>query len=169
MREVLIDPGSSPPEWVVVNDSVMGGVSRSRMTVGADGRAVFEGFLSLDHGGGFASTRTRPAEFGLEGWEGLLAEIRGDGRRYRLRLRTEGAPEGVAYQWEFETGPEWRTIRAPFAEFRAVRRGRPVPEASPLDPAAIRQIGFLIADRREGAFRLEIRALWRFRGEHPRT
>jgi monofunctional biosynthetic peptidoglycan transglycosylase len=166
VHEVLFDPRSSGPEWIVVNDDVMGGVSRSRMTIGGDGPAVFEGYLSLDHGGGFASTRTRPTEFDLEGWDGLLAEIRGDGRRYRLRLRSDDAGDGVAYQMEFATrAGEWRTIRAPFGEFHPVRRGRPVPGAPPLSPSRIRQIGFLIADRREGGFRLEIRTLSKYRNE----
>jgi hypothetical protein len=41
----------------VVNDNVMGGVSKSRFTYDPEG-IVFEGEVSLDNGGGFASLRS---------------------------------------------------------------------------------------------------------------
>ena len=65
----LIDFAAGPEgRWMVVNDGVMGGVSRSTIRRGDDvGTAVFEGTLSLENNGGFASVRT-PIEPGvLEG------------------------------------------------------------------------------------------------------
>ena len=45
-------------EWMVVNDNVMGGVSRSRVSIIPEGNMVFNGNVSLDYGGGFASLRS---------------------------------------------------------------------------------------------------------------
>ncbi len=44
-------------EWMVVNDNVMGGISRSRVIINPDGYMSFNGNVSLDYGGGFASVR----------------------------------------------------------------------------------------------------------------
>jgi hypothetical protein len=38
-------------------------------------------------------------------------------------------------------------------------RGRPVPDAPPLDTARLRQIGLMIADRQEGPFALALRSI----------
>ena len=46
----------NPGSWQIVNDGVMGGISSSRM-VEADGVLNFEGELSLENNGGFASAR----------------------------------------------------------------------------------------------------------------
>ena len=44
--------------WMVVNDGVMGGVSRSTVNLHNDGYLIFAGNVSTDYGGGFASIRT---------------------------------------------------------------------------------------------------------------
>ena len=44
-------------DWRIINDTVMGGVSRSRFEATEDG-AVFTGEVSLDRGGGFVSMRS---------------------------------------------------------------------------------------------------------------
>jgi hypothetical protein len=43
-------------------------------------------------------------------------------------------------------------------EFRPSFRGRAVPDAPPLDPARVRQVGLLIADRQAGPFALAMRS-----------
>ncbi len=39
-------------EWRVVNDDVMGGVSRSKVNINPEGYMLFDGNVSLDYGGG---------------------------------------------------------------------------------------------------------------------
>ena len=58
----------------------------------------------------------------------------------------------------FVAPPAWTTIRLPLAEFRPGFRGRAVPDAPPLDPARVRQVGLMIADRQAGPFALAIRS-----------
>lgn len=158
---------TSPEEqsrWVVVNDGVMGGLSDSRIRVLADSTAVFEGRLSLENNGGFASVRRLPADYELSDAEGIVLQVKGDGRKYQFRVRTDDRTDGAAYRVIFDTKPEgWITLRLPFAEFQCTFRGRAIPDAPPLAPSGIRQIGFLIADKRPGPFHLQVRDIsaWR--------
>jgi hypothetical protein len=143
--------------WTIVNDGVMGGRSSSEMEVTPEGNGVFRGFVSLENNGGFASTRMALAGLDLSEYEGVMIRVRGDGRRYQFRFRTSGSFDGVAYRADFDTVPqEWVEVRLPFADFQASFRGRVPRGAGPLDPSRIRQMGFLIGDKREGPFRLEI-------------
>jgi hypothetical protein len=59
----------------VINDEVMGGVSTSRLS-STDGAMVFEGEVSLENNGGFASFRG-PVRFPVES-AALLLTVRGD-------------------------------------------------------------------------------------------
>jgi monofunctional biosynthetic peptidoglycan transglycosylase len=114
----------------------------------------------LENNGGFASVRTEPFDFGLTEFKGLELRVRGDGKRYQLRLRTDRNSDGIAYRASFETAEaEWTTIRLDFQDFIPSFRGRRVASAPVLDPARIRQIGFLISDNQEGSFRLEVASI----------
>jgi monofunctional biosynthetic peptidoglycan transglycosylase len=159
-REKLIlsfDNTDDVNRWVRVNDGVMGGLSQSELVFTPGGTAVFQGNVSLENYGGFASVRTHPYPYQIGGYEGVALRVRGDGHRYQLRFRTDANYDGMAYQASFATVPdEWRVIRVRFADCTPTFRGRQVPNASPLDSHRIQQIGFLIADKQRGPFRLEV-------------
>lgn len=143
--------------WHSINDGVMGGISKSEMSFTEHGSALFQGTLSLENNGGFASVRQSNASYNLAGFGGLSLQVRADGRPYQLRVRTDSRIDGISYRYRFTTQPgSMLTISAPFADFEPVFRGRIVSNAPPLDPAKIEQIGFLIADKLAGSFRLEI-------------
>lgn len=142
--------------WTPIDDAVMGGRSRSRFLV-LDGVAIFEGTLSLANGGGFASVRSPAGPWDLSGATGIELDVRGDGRRYKLNLKPSAAFDGVQYQAAFETAAGRReVVRLPFTGFVPRLRGRLVPDAPPLDPARVAAFGLVVADGREGAFRLGI-------------
>jgi hypothetical protein len=146
--------------WSAIDDAVMGGVSASHLRHDPAGHAVFEGGVSLDNNGGFASVRSRPGELGAPGAVSYVLEVRGDGKRYKLNLRTDDAFDGVNYQAAFEAPrDQWTTVRLPVSEFRPTFRGRVVATAAPLDPARVRQVGLMIADRQAGAFGLAVRSI----------
>ena len=144
-------------DWQPIDDVVMGGVSLSQLAAGAEDTGVFSGVLSLARGGGFASVRTRPRRLDLSAFVGLEIRVRGDGKRYQLRLRTDPGFDGVAYQVAFNAARDaWQTLRFPFEAFSPTFRGRRVPNAPALDPGQIHTLGFLIGDKQAGPFRLEI-------------
>lgn len=142
--------------FTAVDDRVMGGLSRSTLSSGG-GRAAFEGELSTEQDGGFASVRSAIEPVDLSGREGIALRVRGDGRAYALRVRTDTRLDGVSYLASFApTAGVWTTIRLPFAAFEATYRGRAQPRAAPLDPSAVTSFGLLVAGGQVGAFRLEI-------------
>ena len=143
--------------WFPVNDGVMGGVSRSTMDVSADGTGVFAGMLSLENNGGFASVRTDIRAYDLSTFSGLVLRVRGDGRRYQVRLRTGGRYRSLAYKAEFDTRADtWITVELPFADFQPTVRGYRPRNAPPLNLSSVREFGILLGDGREGPFRLEV-------------
>jgi monofunctional biosynthetic peptidoglycan transglycosylase len=160
MEKTIIDFSLTDEQnhWETINDAVMGGISTSRMFVSENNTAIFQGEVSLENYGGFASIRTRPRKFGLNGFQGLEVRILGDGKAYRLRLKTDDDYEGIAYQAHFSTSPgEWILVRLPFDSFTPVFRGRVVSDAPQLNIDAVRRIGFMVADKQAGPFRLEIK------------
>lgn len=143
--------------WRAINDGVMGGVSRGEMIQTEDGLR-FQGFLSLENNGGFASVR-RFLEINLEGVSGIRIRVRGDGRTYQMRIRQDESYDNIAWRMEFSTNKQWQTIELSFADFEPVWRGRPVKGAGPVIGKKIRQIGFLLADASQAAFGLDISAI----------
>lgn len=143
--------------WFVVDDGVMGGRSVGQVATHG-GNVIFSGVLSLENNGGFSSMRL-PLSEALGSSSGIRIVVRGDGRRYQLRLRQGRRFDGVAWQTEVEVGPQWTTHVIAFSEFRPTFRGREVPGAGPVNPNEIRQVGVLLADKSPGPFEIEIRAL----------
>lgn len=142
--------------WRIVNDGVMGGMSRSDLRI-VDGRATFAGTVSPENNGGFASVRASLASLDIAGMTSIALRVRGDGKRYQFRVRTDNRWDGVAYKHGFETiSGQWVDVELPLDDFQATFRGRSVPGAPVLDATGIRQIGFLIADKQFGSFQLDV-------------
>jgi monofunctional biosynthetic peptidoglycan transglycosylase len=138
-----------------IDDVVMGGVSRSRFEPAGPGVAAFRGEVSLARGGGFASVRSEPREWATSGARSILLRIKGDGKQYKLTLRTDDAFDGVQYQARFQPpAGEWIELRLPASEFAATFRGRVLSDAPRLDPARIRTLGLMISEKQAGPFEL---------------
>jgi monofunctional biosynthetic peptidoglycan transglycosylase len=147
--------GADP--WRIINDTVMGGRSSSKMTFTDRGTAVFAGTVSLENNGGFAHTRSAAAPYDLRGYDGIGLRVRGDGKRYKLTLKLDRAFDGVLYEAGFATRPgRWIDVRLPFADFVPTYRGETLRDHPRLDPSEIATIGFIIEEKQEGPFRLEI-------------
>ena len=143
--------------WNIINDGVMGGISRSEIIFSDSGTAIFQGTVSLENNGGFASTRSGSRSYKLGDYSGLLLQIQGDGKDYQLRLRTDDGFDGVSYRYRFTTKAEnVQIIKAYFTDFEPVFRGRVLDDTAPLSPENIQQLGFLIADGQSGIFRIEV-------------
>jgi hypothetical protein len=157
-RNHLIDfSDADKHEWYVINDGVMGGLSHSAIERTGDGTGIFAGNLSLENSGGFVSARVSIGEQDLSAYAGLEIRVRGDGRTYQLRLRTDDSFDGVSYRALFETGEgEWITARLPFEDFLPVFRGKILEYEPPMDISQIQQVGVLLTDKNPGPFSLEI-------------
>lgn len=143
--------------WLVVNDGVMGGLSQSEIVLSRNNTAVFQGTVSLENNGGFASTRTIPQLYNLARYDGIIVRLKGDGKKYQFRLRMDDRFDGISYRYHFKTDiNKWIMIRIPFNECVPVFRGRILDGVEQLSANRIQQIGFLISDKQSGLFKLEI-------------
>jgi NADH dehydrogenase [ubiquinone] 1 alpha subcomplex assembly factor 1 len=163
-EQVLIDfSDTSVAPWRIVNDSVMGGISRSTLELHPDGYALFRGTVSLENNGGFASVRTRAqTPVDLSDFEGLSVHVLGDGKIYSLRLRTvkNGRLTRYSYEARFATtAGDWETHEMAYSDFKPVFRGNAVRGNPELNPDAILEVGFMIQDGQEGPFRLGVQRL----------
>ena len=155
--DILVAFADDLGAWYAVNDGVMGGLSDCSMHRTGRGTGMFAGVLSLDNNGGFASVRTLLGGRDVSGAAGLELRVRGDGRAYQLRLRTDDRFDGIAYATGFGTvDQEWIWVRLPLADFQPTFRGRRVRGAPALDATDLQQLIFMIADKRAGPFALEI-------------
>lgn len=158
MRKVLdFQTDGSEVRWVPINDVVMGGESTGVVEV-VDGTLQFRGSLSLANNGGFSSVRSRDQRFDFRGFSHVVLRVRGDGRRYQLRLTTQASHRGIAvsYGASFETtAGEWTIVRIALNALAPTVRGTAL-EGPALDASDIREIGLLIGDKVAGRFSLEV-------------
>ena len=151
--------------WRSVNDGVMGGRSRGGFKHLESKTLLFTGNLSLDNGGGFASIRTKPSAMNLAGATGIIVKARGDGRTYRVQLRTDDSM-ATSYRVDFPTTKgAFIEVLIPFSDFKLQVFGNFVPDSKPIDPAAINSLGFSVADKKAGPFEFELESVKTFRGE----
>lgn len=145
------------PAWNVVNDGVMGGLSSGRMDYQSGGQAVFSGSVSLVNNGGFTSCRMKLSAQLPAGCSTIILRVKGDGKKYKFRIRTDHNWDGITYSADFMTEKDtWKMIELPIADFVGTFRGRILHQAPPLDVTHIRQIGLLISDQQSGPFSLVI-------------
>lgn len=143
--------------WVAVDDRIMGGTSLSQAEY-MDGIGLsFSGEVSLENNGGFASIRSDNKHYDLSAYSGLTLRLRGDGKSYKLSLRTDRFFDGVSYQVSFNTKKDtWQEITLPFAEFTPTHHGIKLSTVAPMDTSKITSFGLFISDRQEGPFKCEI-------------
>ncbi|MBH0080291.1 CIA30 family protein [Pseudoalteromonas sp. NZS11] len=141
--------------WYVVNDSVMGGLSNSQVTQTQE-NLLFTGNVSLDNNGGFASIRTE-LNTQSQNTKAIALRVKGDGQTYQLRLRTTNYLDGAAYTHSFKTVKnEWVDINFAPSDFTLTYRGRVLEQQPIIDFDDIKQLGFMIAGKQEGRFKLEV-------------
>ena len=141
--------------WQVVNDGVMGGRSYGNLTRSGDSEALFSGNLSLENNGGFSSIRAYYPP-NLLNVESIMIRVKGDGRKYSFRVRTNDSG-WASYSHEFTTSEdEWVERELPLTSFYPTYRGYSLKNMPNLSELVIKEIGFMISDKITGKFELEI-------------
>lgn len=151
--------------WTIIDDAVMGGVSRGRADLEQAG-VHFHGLLSTDYGGGFSSMRT-PLDPPLEARRlaAFRLDVQGDGRRYQLRLRDREESSAPAWRASFGTSGRRETVELRLADFEPVVRGRRVEVLPPLADRVIRHLGLMLVSDRPGPFSLRVFRIEALQGE----
>jgi NADH dehydrogenase [ubiquinone] 1 alpha subcomplex assembly factor 1 len=149
--------------WQAFTDSVIGGKSLGAIKSSGQGVAVFDGTISLEHGG-FVMVRCPNGDYDLHGCTGVEIRLRGDGKRYKFVVKTSPEDNGFEYLADIWTEKETlQTVRVSFDSFKANWQGINLIGWAKIDPAKIVSMGFMIANYQEGPFRLEIESVkaWR--------
>jgi len=144
-------------KWHIVNDDVMGGISESALQLNDNGTATFSGSLSLENNGGFASIRSRIDPKPDKTYKGIVIRLKGDGKYYNVRFRTNNNFDGYAYQARVKTKKNiWTEHKISFNDFKPVFRGIILENKSVLGSKDIAQIGLLIGDKQFGEFSVDM-------------
>ena len=158
---------SEAADWWVVNDSVMGGVSESRVDEKADS-IVFSGTLSLENNGGFTSARKTLTE-DWSGVDSLRMKVKGDGRQYIATVRVQGrSMSRIYYRQAFDTvAGEWIDLELSVDDFDAYAYGRRMPTVPQLSSTIERasSVGLMLADKNPGPFSIEVSQIEPIRAE----
>jgi hypothetical protein len=137
--------------WFPRNDTVMGGISSSRVQL-RNGVLVFSGRVRLENGGGFAGFRSVAGQYNLRNFSGVRLRVRGDGKRYAFQVVTRR----TMYQTGFKTKlGQWIEVDIPFNTMQATLRGEPI-RAAKLDASKIRSFGLIVGNERAENFKLEL-------------
>jgi monofunctional biosynthetic peptidoglycan transglycosylase len=138
--------------WRIINDGVMGGLSSSTAEISDSGTLVFTGNVSLENNGGFASVRGAGKIYDFSNHEGIRLRIKGDGKRYAFTLNSSNSFGSPGHKSSFDTEDgKWIEVELPFDTFWPVLRW-----SGQLRLDYITSVGFLISDKQEGGFRLEV-------------
>ena len=141
-------------KWRIVNDGVMGGISKSNIYLNEANNIIFAGNVSLENNGGFASIRTGFDGNQLKGSSVFLIRVKGDGNIYKFRLTMKGSYAN--YSADFKTTKDqWMDIEIPVENFKPYYFGRSI-RAPKLKVHKVNSMGVLISDKQEGDFLLEI-------------
>lgn len=144
----------------VVNDGVMGGLSQGTIEMTQNDSLLFKGNISLQNNGGFSSFRIAGKQWDLSAWKGVEILVKGDGRTYGLRATTDETflRSSVSFTADFKTvKDEWVKLQIPFSKMKASWRGRKLDRN--FDPAQIKGLGIILADKQAGKFALEIKSI----------
>ena len=143
--------------WAPINDNVMGGVSSGSCRRTESGTLEFSGKVSLENNGGFASARVSTNSLDLSAFDALVLRVRGDGKQYAISVQTDYPIMAGAYYFSFQSqAGSWQEIRAPIRAFEPRSFGRPLRGAPVLNAGDVRSLGFIISDKQEGPFHLEV-------------
>ena len=142
--------------WNIVNDDVMGGISKSYLSLNDEKNLVFNGYLSLDNNGGFASSRLNFPKETLSGVKSFKIKVKGDGNIYKLRFRQNN--RRASYSCDFHSlKDEWVEINLNVDDFKPHWRGYAYNDYPSLEVSEINSLGIQISDKQEGEFQLEVK------------
>jgi len=143
--------------WYVVNDGVMGGLSKGSLKVNKDEFGVFSGDVSLENNGGFTAVRLQLDNLEINGKTKAILRVKGDGKDYQFRTKTN-SQDYYAYCYTFNTTGNWENIEIPLNEMYPSFRGRKL-DMENYPAKYLEEIWILIGNKKAESFRLEIQKI----------
>lgn len=143
--------------WMIVNDGVMGGLSKSTVTL-TESSLLFKGTISLKNNGGFASIRSGIGKFDLSNFSTVKIKFRSTGRYFALRLATSELYFKPNYKHNFGSATgEWETVELKMSDFKEYTMGQISGSTMSKDNLEnVLRIGIILSDKIDGPFEIEI-------------
>lgn len=140
--------------WLVVNDNVMGGISESNIRFSENNTLVFQGRVSIENNGGFASFRYNTRNLKVNKDQKIKMVVIGDSKEYQIRIKPS---RNIRYTYSktFKTTNSKQIIEIPLNEFTAQYRGYKL-NMENFDFDKIEEFGILVGNKKNEEFRLEI-------------
>jgi len=154
---VEFNNSSDIKNWLIVNDDVMGGLSKSNFYY-SNKHAIFEGEISLKNNGGFASVRGNIDKIDVSPIKKINLVIQGDKKKYQLRIK-KNKEDYYSYIHNFKTTGKNEIISIELSEFIPYFRGRRLNKDN-FSHNQIEQISFLIGNKSEEKFKLKIKKVF---------
>jgi len=157
VSSLLLDFGSDAAKnWSVVNDGVMGGLSKGTVRY-TDSTLVFSGNLSLENNGGFSSLRGPLGQYDLSDYETVTIRHRGEGGTFGFRLKTQDAYYLPYFKVEFAPTDKWQTSTFQLQKFPQWRMSQKTGDLiATEDLEKIIRMGIIKSDKKSGPFLLEV-------------
>lgn len=144
--------------WTIINDGVMGGLSESKAKLTAEA-VLFSGTVSLKNNGGFVSLRSALGVYDLSEFNFFEIRFKSDtDRKFELLIEKETPFYLPKYRKKFGgKSQDWQILKVSLSELEISRMGDVIKKGiDPKELKGIQRIGFILADKQEGSFQLEI-------------
>ena len=143
--------------WYVVDDRVMGGLSKGNVKLTETGNAIYFGDVTTENNGGFSLLRYQFHSIDVSNFNKIAIKLKGDGTPYQFRIKSDKR-QRFSYVSNFKTSGNWETIIIPLNKFTPQFRGRKV-NVQNFKEDKIEEIAFLIGNKIKESFKLEIKSI----------
>lgn len=148
---------SKDDNWYIVNDGVMGGLSKGNESI-ENGRLGFSGNLSLENNGGFSWAKSNGLNWDLSDYEKVVIKYKTDDHGYDFTFETPEANNVAMFQKRLSpTGGKWKTEELSLDEFALTYFGQDMGKNFAAENRTeVLNIGILIADKKPGNFEMQV-------------
>lgn len=158
-KEMKVDFGNKKDgaDWYVINDGVMGGLSDSDAMLEKNSMR-FQGAVSLENNGGFASMRGPWGDYDLSAYETVEIRIKGKGQTLAFTLALYEEWYRPNFKLDIvKTTEDWEVVELKLSDFQAYQVGRPTGQFMGAEQKAeVIRMGFITNEKKAGPFDFEI-------------
>ena len=144
-------------DWWVVNDGVMGGLSKGRKEL-TENSILFEGVISLDNNGGFSSLRCSLSHKDLTQYDEIEIRYRSTGISKALTFSVDRRWYIPNYRISLEgTSGNWKTMIIRLSDFKKHYLGKSLNESLKKEKIKdIIRMGIITNEKKYGNFEFEV-------------
>ncbi len=145
-------------KWYVVDDGVMGGLSRGKIQMNDTGNLEYSGTVRTENNGGFSSIRYEFGAKNASNYTFLVLKVKGDGKNYQFRIK-EDKFQRFSFISTFNTSGKWETVKMPLTDFYPSFRGNRLNSPN-FNGKEMEEIAILIGNKTKENFVLEIEKIY---------